>query len=224
MRKLISGITDFRRRLLPCDKESFAKLALGQTPDALFIACSDSRVVPNLFASTNPGDLFVVRNVGNMIPPCRENGCSVGDKSEAAAIEFSLLNLNVSSIVICGHSECGAMKSLIEKHDHAQSPNLRSWLQYGERSLKKYQEQDISFLNKKSLLPHNQLSQINVLEQKINLESYPAVQVRLQEGRLRIYCWWFDIAAASVYSFHESKKQFVLLDEEEAERLLSLMK
>src|SRR5881394_3962269 len=105
MKKLVHGIVDFRKNVRPRYKDTFAQLALGQSPDTLFIACSDSRVVPNLFASTNPGDLFVVRNVGNLIPPCDSKGVSIADESEAAAVEFAVLTLQVRDIVICGHSE-----------------------------------------------------------------------------------------------------------------------
>src|ERR1700712_1293849 len=116
MKKLLNGIVDFRKNVRPTVKETFALLALGQRPDTLFIACSDSRVVPNLFASSDPGDLFVVRNVGNLIPACGESGHSKSDESEAAAIEFALLNLPVAEIIVCGHSECGAMDKLVRGH------------------------------------------------------------------------------------------------------------
>jgi carbonic anhydrase len=218
MKKLINGITDFRRNILPGYRDTFARLALGQSPDALFIACSDSRVAANLFASTDPGDLFVVRNVGNMIPPCSRNGYSVGDESEAAAIEFSLQTLKVSSIIICGHSECGAMQGILENRNTISSPNLRSWLQYGESALKKLQD---GLEINKGLLPHNQLSQINVLEQKLHLETYPIVQELVKQNKLKIYGWWFDIAKADVYSFNEIEGIFKILDDEEAERLLA---
>src|SRR3990167_1720913 len=111
MRKLIEGIVDFRKNITEENREAFGKLALGQKPDALFIACSDSRVVPNLFASTNPGDLFVLRNIGNLIPPPSDQD---QDNSAQAAIEFSVFTLNISNIIICGHSECGAIKALEE--------------------------------------------------------------------------------------------------------------
>lgn len=220
MKKLINGITDFRRNVLAGYRDTFARLALGQSPDALFIACSDSRVVPNLFASTDPGDVFVVRNVGNMIPPCSRNGYSIGDESEAAAIEYSLLTLKVSSIIICGHSECGAMQSILNNRLTISSPNLRSWLQYGETALKKMED---GFEINKGLLPHNQLSQINILEQKNHLESYPIVQEAIKENKLKIYGWWFDIATADVYSFNELEGKFKILDDEEAERLLATL-
>ncbi|BBH53112.1 carbonic anhydrase [Fluviispira sanaruensis] len=218
MKKLINGITEFRKKVLPGYRDTFARLALGQSPDALFIACSDSRVVPNLFASTDPGDLFVVRNVGNLIPPCSRNGFSVGDESEAAAIEFSITQLRVSSIIICGHSECGAMQSLVKNRNAISSPNLRSWLQYGEPALQKMLD---GFEINPGLQPHNQLSQINVLEQKIHLESYPIVQDLIKSGNLRICSWWFDIATADVYSYNDEKRRFVLLDDEEAARILA---
>src|SRR3954466_9946866 len=112
MWKLIRGIVDFRKNVRPAVKETFSRLALGQRPDTLFIACSDSRVVPNLFASSDPGDLFVIRNVGNLIPPCGVQGHSASDESEAAAIEFALQSLPVAQIIVCGHSECGAMDLL----------------------------------------------------------------------------------------------------------------
>src|SRR5271154_3047673 len=102
MKKLIQGIVDFRKNLTEENRALFAKLALGQKPDALFIACSDSRVVPNLFASTNPGDLFVLRNMGNLIPPVT---APLQDNSASAVLEFSIFTLNVSDIVVCGHSE-----------------------------------------------------------------------------------------------------------------------
>src|SRR3954447_12066587 len=111
MRKLIKGIVEFRRDARPEYREKFAKLALGQRPDTLFVACSDSRVVPNTFASTDPGDLFVLRNVGNIIPP--ENDAAVpAAAGAAAAVQFAVRNLGVTDAVVCGHSDCGAMKAL----------------------------------------------------------------------------------------------------------------
>src|SRR4051812_21433972 len=135
MRKLIRGIVDFRKNVRPACKDTFARLALGQRPDTLFIACSDSRVVPNLFASSDPGDLFVIRNVGNLIPPCGKQGHSASDESEAAAIEFALLSLPVAQIIVCGHSECGAMDLISRGRDAAAAPNLKSWLRHGEECL-----------------------------------------------------------------------------------------
>src|SRR5947207_15949364 len=106
MLKLIKGILKFRRERREAVKDVFAELALGQKPDTLFVVCSDSRVAVNVFASTDPGDLFVIRNVGNMVPPCGEQGHTM--ESEGAALEFALDSLQVRHIVVCGHSACGA--------------------------------------------------------------------------------------------------------------------
>src|SRR5580765_6832895 len=137
MEKLIRGIVEFRRNVRPEYRETFARLALGQSPDTLFIACSDSRVVPNTFASADPGDLFVIRNVGNLIAPAGHDGLSQSDESEAAAIEFAIEKLAVTDIIVCGHSECGAMQAVLNGRSAVESAHLRSWLRHGEDGLKR---------------------------------------------------------------------------------------
>src|SRR6266478_4438632 len=127
MRKLVRGIVDFRNRVRPIARATFARLALGQKPDVLFIACSDSRVAVNVFASTEPGDLFVIRNPGNLIAPCGKDGRSVNDDAEAAAIEFATLVLNVADVIVCGHSECGAMRMLLGDYHELPAPHLKDW-------------------------------------------------------------------------------------------------
>lgn len=214
MKKLVQGIIDFRKNLTPEHRSFFAKLALGQKPDALFIACSDSRVVPNLFASTNPGDLFVIRNVGNMVPP------AYGKDQEAsvqAAIEFAVFSLNVSDIIICGHSECGAMQAITKGGSYPNCPHLDRWLEYGKGAKALLFERFIS----KSLSDHNQLSQANVLLQMQHVSSYSFVQKRLEEGKLRIHGWWFDIASADVHCFEQTLDQFVLMDEKESKLIFA---
>lgn len=217
MKKLLRGIVEFRRNVRPGYREMFARLALGQSPDALLIACSDSRVVPNLFASTEPGDLFVIRNPGNLIAPCGEDGRSLSDESEGAAIEFSTLALNISDIVVCGHSECGAMRLLLQGKKDLPAPHLHAWLRHGERALA---EMHAGGPVGEGLSPHNQLSQINVLHQLKHLRTYPEVRRRLEAGRLRLHAWWFDIAQAEVLNYHEAARKFVVIDEAEAARLL----
>lgn len=218
MKKLISGIVDFRKNVRKSYKDTFAALALGQRPDTLFIACSDSRVVPNVFASSDPGDLFVVRNVGNLIPPCGERGHSTSDESEAAALEFSLLTLPVSAVIVCGHSECGAMDALVRRQAPAEAPNLNSWLRHGKGSLQKLSEGNRLGSH---LDPHNQLSQLNVLEQMNHLRTYPIVRDRIRDGRLRLHGWWFDIKEAEVYEYDVGEGRFILIDEEYARVLLA---
>jgi carbonic anhydrase len=216
MKKLIRGIVDFRKNIRPRCKDTFAHLALGQRPDTLFVACSDSRVVPNLFASSDPGDLFVVRNVGNLVPPSGEHSRPNGDESEAAAIEFALLKLPVTQIIVCGHSECGAMAALLRGRSHVAPPSLRDWLRHGEGSVRRLDQEKLN----PRLEPHNQLSQVNVLEQLEHLATYPVVRERLREGRVRLHGWWFDIREAEVYGYDEEEKRFQLIDENYAEVLL----
>src|SRR5215510_2088700 len=118
MHKLIMGIVDFR------------EIALAQSPDALFITCSDSRVVPDLLASTHPGDLFTMRNVGNLIPPATADG--IFDRACFREIEYAVLVLNVADIVVCGHSECGAMKAVAANQAGSKTPNLNKWLHHAQ--------------------------------------------------------------------------------------------
>jgi carbonic anhydrase len=217
VKKLIQGIVEFRRKLRPDYRETFARLALGQSPDALFIACSDSRVVPNLFASTEPGDLFVVRNPGNLIAPCGPDGMSLSDESEAAAIEFTVLALGVSDVIVCGHSECGAMRLLLEGNQDLRTPHLHAWLRHAEGALRQVQ---CGARMKAELALHNHLSRLNVLGQLDHLRTYPVVHDRLKQGRLRLHAWWFDIAQAEVLSYDAESGCYRVIDDAEASRLL----
>lgn len=220
MQKLIAGIVDFRRNTQESYREAFGKLATGQFPDTLFIACSDSRVVPNTFASTDPGDLFVVRNVGNLIPSCDLHGVSTSDESEAAAIEFAIQNLAVKNIVVCGHSECGAMNALIAGRRSVKMPNLRSWLRHGELAVDLLRS---GRAPNPSLSETNQLSQLNTLVQIENIKSYPIVQRRIEDGTLAVHAWWFDIAKADVYAYLEPENKFFIIDETRASRVSAAM-
>ncbi len=202
-------------------RETFAHLALGQAPDTLFIACSDSRVVPNLFASADPGDLFVIRNVGNLIAPAGNDGLSQSDESEAAAIEFALEKLQVTDFIVCGHSECGAMQALLQGREAVIPAHLRSWLRHGEEALDKLKKDRGP---DPKLAPHNQLSQLNVLSQIEHLKTYPLVRKHLKDGRLRLHGWWFELKRADVYAYEEPLGRFVLIDETEAEHLLARLK
>src|SRR5258706_11875096 len=183
MIKLIKGIVTFRRHVRPGYRKQFAHLALGQKPDTLLIACSDSRVVPNTFASADPGDLFVIRNVGNFIPLAARNGLPDSHCAEAAAIEFALTTLKVKDIIVCGHSDCGAIRALTGGQSQ-KTPHLREWLKLGKSAV-------VAFRRgrglDKSLEPRNTLSQINVLEQIEHLRSYPEVRRRTLAGTLRLH-------------------------------------
>jgi len=242
MRNLLLGIIDFRQRVLPKVQTKFQELEFHQKPDSLFVACSDSRVVPNLFASTNPGELFVVRNIGNMVPLTDEliNKNVHYSLSVGAAIEFSNANLKVSDIIVCGHSECGAMKAVVDQVDFSSTlPHLHSWLKNADTSMTKLKqmiqhkqntakfttlEGEVEAQFDTNLLLHDQLSQINVLQQVENLVSYKIVRQRIEKEGIQLHAWWFDIPSCNVYSFSVKKKQFILLDESKAEHLLERYK
>lgn len=202
MKKLVRGIVEFKKDLTQERIDLFAKIALGQKPDALFIACSDSRVVPNLFASTEPGDLFVLRNIGNLVPSADKEEDSV-----AAALEFAILSLKVKDIIVCGHTECGAMQGILSGVD---APHLKNWLEHGKEAAKKLEAGETL---DSSLSKHNQLSQLNVLQQMEHIRSYPITK------DVRIHGWWFDIANADVYCYEQDR--FILIDETEAELILA---
>lgn len=213
MLKLIRGIAEYRQKVRPAYAELFAKLADGQEPDALLIACSDSRVVPNTFASTNPGDLFVVRNIGNVIPPCSADAASPA-WSEAAAIEFAVVGLEVRDLIVCGHSQCGAMKGLLADRDPQSA--VHRWLQFGEPSLDRVRTR----APQPELEPVDHLSQTNVLQQLDHLRTYPAIRDRVAKGTLRLHGWWFDIGRGEVQYYDEGRERFVVIDEPEARLLL----
>lgn len=210
MRKLVKGISKFRKRVTPEQKSLYARLALGQRPDALFVCCSDSRVAPNVFASTDPGDLFVIRNVGNLVPACDAYGRSTSDRSEAAAIEFALDSLKVRDIIICGHSECGAMHALLGGLENVPWPNLKSWVATAQPALARLKAgEEIE----PGLSDVNRLSQLNVLEQAAHFLTYPIVRERVDAGTLCIHAWYFDIAAAEVLAFDPRVKRFNPVDD-----------
>jgi carbonic anhydrase len=212
MRKLIAGIMEFRRLRRADYQDTFAELALGQRPDVLFIACSDSRVAVNVFASTDPGDMFVVRNVGNLIPPSDVDGRSTSDESEASAIEFALSRLEVSHVVVCGHSDCGAIKALCAGRGTIPEPNLRAWLRHAEPALAE--------ARKKGTDDVRTVSQLNVLQQLEHIGGYPLVKSRVDRGELQLHGLWFDIRGADVYYFEPLRGKFVLIDDMEGASVL----
>jgi carbonic anhydrase len=218
MQKLIRGFVDFRERRLPEYAERFRELAQVQTPEALLITCSDSRIAPELVASTDPGDLFVLRNVGNLVPPATATGDSTGDLSEASAIEYAILGLNVRYVLVCGHSECGAMKAALASKPMPSMPNFAKWLQLVSTAVSRLDQEGP---HEPHLKLHDRLSQLNVLVQLEHLASYPHVRQRMAEGTLHLSGLWFDIATAEVWAYDRETQVFRVIDRPFAERLLS---
>jgi len=200
VQKLLAGIREFHKQVRPVYRERFAHLALGQSPDCLFIACSDSRVVPNLFASTDPGDLFVLRNVGNIVPPCshchaQAPAAAASDTAAGAAVEFATVALEVRDIVVCGHSSCGAMRAAMDGPPPPGTPHLDHWLAHTRPSLERL-AREVALCPERPAA--DRPSQAHVLQQIDHLRAYPAVAERIAAGRLALHAWWFDLADAEV--------------------------
>jgi carbonic anhydrase len=210
VQRLIEGIHKFRNEEFGHYAELFQRLARdGQNPHTLFITCSDSRVLAELITQSKPGDLFVVKNVGNIVPPHDSANSAI---STGAAIEFAVESLGVEDIVVCGHSQCGAMRALIEAPDLSSLPNLAEWLTLVQpvrkTVLERYQHLQ---------LPEhrwNAAAEENVLFALENLRTFPCVQRRLAEGALRLHGWYFNIATAVLHAFDPHTRQFVPFGDE----------
>ncbi|TWT34781.1 carbonic anhydrase [Blastopirellula retiformator] len=200
MQKLVQGIRQFQQTEYSRKESLFAELATGQAPPTMFITCSDSRVDPNLITGSDPGDLFVLRNAGNMIP--YQDAAS----GEVATIEYAVQALNVQHIVVCGHSQCGAMKATLDPASCNSLPSVAEWLKNSkdvvQRTTRRHGEQS----------PERMLElviQENVRMQLENLQSLEFVAAALAEGRLQLHGWTYDIGKGAVESLQPEPNEFV---------------
>ena len=201
--RLLYGVEKFRRDIKGGYDSLFKKLATSQSPHTLFITCSDSRINPNLITSTNPGELFIVRNVGNIIPAYGKDDTP----AEGAAVEFALGMLHVKDIIVCGHSECGAMKALLTgalntPENEARFPSLVKWLRAADPIRKR--------LKKKNFSPR-QVAELNAVVQLENLKTYPLVKERIEEGTLRLHAWYYNIGDAELEEWDEAQNLYVTI-------------
>jgi carbonic anhydrase len=208
MEQLIEGVHKFQTDEFGNYRKLFRKLSQeGQNPHTLFITCSDSRVLAELITQSKPGDLFVVKNVGNVIPPADVTGST---NSTAAAIEFAVEALRVSDIVVCGHSQCGAMTALLGGLPDGDSmPHLREWLKLAAPVREIMQSQ--YFQIRDQAVRMDTAARENVLFGLENLRSYHCVQERLMDGTLRLHGWFFKIATAELFAFDPETRQFLPL-------------
>ncbi|WP_456391826.1 carbonic anhydrase [Nitratifractor sp.] len=186
------------------NEERFKKLVEeGQSPRALFIGCSDSRVMPNMITGSGPGDLFIVRNIGNFVPPFRPDD---DYHATASAIEYAVTHLEVSDIIVCGHSDCGAIKACFEHHEPSEE-NIHTvkWLQLGEPARDTARR---SLPDESLELQRDYAEKVSVVFQLENLLSYPAVQRRVDEGRLYLHGWHYNLATGEILYFDESELEF----------------
>lgn len=199
--KLIEGIHHFQQDTFGSMEEMFERLARSQSPDALFITCSDSRIVPNLLTNTEPGDLFLLRNAGNIIPP---HGAANG--GEAATIEYAVAALGIEEIIVCGHSNCGAMKALLEPDSVKDLPAVADWLRHAETTQRIIRE-NYSHLKGDALLKAAIAE--NVLVQLEHLRTLPSVATRLLRGDLHLHGWVYEIETGEVFTYDPALGQFV---------------
>ena len=204
MKRLMEGLQKFQREVFPLKKELFERLAKGQNPSTLFITCADSRVVPDLFTQSEPGEIFVIRNAGNIVPAYRRPPDGV-----TATIEFAVAVLGVRHIVICGHTDCGAMKGLLHPETLTEVPAVADWLGQAEATrrvvLDNYKGQDQPALI-------DAMIRENILVQLENIETHPSVLSRLMSGDVQLYGWLYHIGTGDVESFDADRQCFIRVD------------
>jgi len=200
MQRLLAGVLNFRRHIFQTKRELFSRLATTQNPQALFITCSDSRICPSLITQSSPGDLFVVRNAGNIVPPWPHGG------GETASIEYAVEVLKVRDIVVCGHTHCGAMAGILEQNAlDSTMPALAAWLQHADAAYK-FVAGEYGHLPKHMQM--ERLIEANVLLQIESLATIPAVAKALARDELDIYGWVYRIENGEVRTFNLDSASF----------------
>jgi len=205
-KKLLNGIIKFKNDFFEEHKDIFQNLSSSQNPHTLYIGCSDSRVVPDIIAQTMPGELFVVRNIANMVPPYDKNSYSF--RCTASIIEYAVNMLKVENIVICGHSNCGGCKALYypqEKIDKL--PNVKEWLKLGYEVRDRVLAKNLSHEEKEF-----QTEQLNIIKQLENILTYPFVEKKVENNEIKLYGWYYIIETANVFNYNFDKKEFELIE------------
>jgi carbonic anhydrase len=208
MKQIIDGVKRFRSEVFPEMKELYKSLANGQRPSALMISCADSRVDMQLVTQCEPGHLFFFRNAGNIVPPY---GPTLGAAS--ATIEYAMVALKIPNIIVCGHSDCGAMKGLLAQGVADTMPTVAQWLKYADTPRQLVLNEP--GLGQKEKV--DRLIRLNVLSQLDHLRTHPSVAVRLARGELTLHGWVYDIEQGSVDAYDAASGAFKSLDDSEAQ-------
>jgi len=204
MKELVAGYRRFKDNMTTEQAAIFDRLSTGQQPKAMFITCADSRVVPDVIMQCGPGDLFVSRNVGNVVPPYAAFTGGV-----SAAIEYAVVVLGVKHLIVCGHSDCGAMKAVLAPPKQRMRA-VEAWLQHCQAALEVTLQLYPEMENSDQL---TQLTRQNVLMQLTHLRSHPAVAAKLAEGSLQLHGWIFDIKTCDVIAWSAEANAFIPLEE-----------
>ena len=198
--RIAQGVTRFRTEIYPAQRAMFERLRTGQEPLALFLTCADSRVNPNLVTQTDPGEIFIERNPGNMVPPYVE---FVGGVT--AGVEYAMLVLKVPLIIVCGHTDCGVMKALLEPATVHGMPGVQTWMTHGNAARERT-SRELPFASREEQL--QRLTEYNVLQQIENLITHPSVRKRSKYGEIEIRGWVYDIGSGAVREFKPASGQF----------------
>jgi len=198
--KILQGLKRFQKRVYPKHRELFEKLALGQRPEVLFVTCADSRIDPCLLTQTKPGELFICRVIGNIVPRYPR---AIGGVS--ATIEYAVGVLKVKHLVLCGHTDCGVMRGVLNPEALKPLPSVTAWLKYAKGARLAALKDRASADNSEFLL---KLTEMNVVEQLKNLRTHPAVAARLDEQKLQLHGWVYQIGPGIVTAWNEQKKSF----------------
>jgi len=202
--KIVQGVINFRKNVYPEHKDLFGSLAESQNPDVLFITCSDSRIDPNLVTGTNPGDLFICRNAGNIVPPhSNETG------GMTASIEYAVAVLGVRHIIICGHTDCGAVKGALDMSKLEGLPHVKEWLGHCRSAMEIVRERNGVAFNQ--CLGHEHLNEAieeNVLQQVQHIRTHPAVAAKLATGKVQLHGWIYNIKTGAIRCCDSSRPEF----------------
>ncbi len=204
MERLIQGHKRFLDEIFPSRQAQFHLLAEGQRPGVLFVTCADSRIVPDLILQTQPGDLFICRNAGNVIPRSGEPAGGV-----SATIEYAVEVLRVRHLIVCGHSDCGVIGALLNPKSIDDLPSVRDWLQHVEPA---WEHVDQVERRSGELTRHTALAHSNILAQLDNLQTHSYVRRALAAGRLAVHGWYYDILTGRIEQYDEPAGQFLPLE------------
>lgn len=202
MKEVIEGFLKFQREAFVERSELFRQLATRQNPRTLFISCSDSRLVPELITQREPGDLFVIRNAGNIVPSF---GPEPGGVS--ASVEYAVAALGVEDIVICGHSDCGAMTAIASCQCLDHMPTVANWLRYADAA--KVVNQAYPHASEGERV--SSMVRENVIAQLTNIKTHPSVALALEQGRLKLHGWVYDIASGCIEALDGETRHFIPL-------------
>jgi carbonic anhydrase len=207
MDKLVEGYLRFRAEVFPQWKDHFHLLAESQSPKVLFITCADSRVVPSLIFQAEPGDMFLCRNAGNVVPPVGERAGGV-----SATIEYAVEVLRVEHVIICGHSDCGAVRAAMHPELTKELPLVQPWMHYVEEA----QKHGGALLDRSAQDAEGQYREqvcANVVGQLANLCTQTAVAAGIAARRLKAHGWYYDILTGVVEVYVPAERKFVALEQ-----------